>query len=583
MLYDFHEMNRLALSPLTYAASLISETFTNPFSPYSYALGSKRIAARFDLFYRLNKEYEKPEWMIDEVEINGKAVSVEPEVIVNKPFCNLVHFKRSASKNPEGDPTVLIVAPYSGHHATLLRDTVRRMLTDFDVYITDWLDARNVPVNQGSFDLEDYVYYMISFLHSLNKRVHVMAVCQPAVPVMGAVSLMAAQNDPLVPLSMILMGGPIDTRQSPTVVNDLADRHTLSWFETQMIQRVPMRYRGGGRLVYPGFMQLMGFVAMNPRSHMKSHYQYYLDLMRGNEPEAAKHRSFYDEYNAVADLPAEFYLQTVKVVFQDHDLPLGRWHVGKHRVDPSKITTTALLTVEGELDDITGIGQTSAALDLTPNIPTAMKKSYIAEGSGHYGIFSGSRWRNTIFPVVADFINEAQSKADEQLLASLRAEVEAAIRREEEARKELEKRRKAQIKPVEDKTNAASKAAQESAQTELTELIQESEPKQEELKPVVKAVAPKKASAKKTTAKKATAKKASAKKTVASKAIAATQDTAATKTAPVAAPTADKAPTATAPIAPTATAAATAPSTTASKATTPETKVDTTKQATDKS
>lgn len=269
------------------------------------------------------------------------------------------------------------------------------MLTDFDVYITDWLDARNVlTINQGSFDLEDYVYYVISFLHSLNKRVHVMAVCQPAVPVMGAVSLMSARNDPLVPLSMILMGGPIDTRQSPTVINDLADRHSISWFETQMIQRVPMRYRGRSPCL-PWLYATHGLRSDEPRSHMKSHYLYYLDLVVTN-PKLPSIRSFYDEYNAVADLPAEFYLQTVKVVFQDHDLPLGRWHVGKHRADPSKINSTALLTVEGELDDITGIGQTSAALDLTPNIPAAMKKSYIAEGSGHYGIFSGSRWRNTI-------------------------------------------------------------------------------------------------------------------------------------------------------------------------------------------
>ena len=477
MLYNIHEMNRLVLSPLTYTASLVAETFTSPFSPYSYMPGSRRLAARFDLFNRFGKEYAKPEWRIDEVEINGQAVSVTPETVVNKPFCNLVHFKRSASKDPEGDPTVLIVAPYSGHHATLLRDTVRRMLTDFDVYVTDWLDARTVPVNQGAFDLDQYVYYIISFLHALNKRVHVMAVCQPSVPVMGAVSLMSQQKDPLVPLSMVHMGGPIDTRQSPTVVNNLADRHSLAWFETQMIQRVPSRYPGGGRLVYPGFMQLMGFIAMNPRTHMKSYHEYYLDLMRGNDPEAEKHRSFYDEYNAVCDLPAEFYLQTVKVVFQDHALPNGTWKVGSHLIDPASITSTALLTVEGELDDITGIGQTSAALDMTPNIPAEKKKSFIAKGSGHYGIFSGRRWRENVFPVIAEFINEAQIDEEEQLLARLRAEVEEAIRKENEAQARAKARKKARdkVKAAKEATIAKEKARKEAIEKAKQEALEAAE------------------------------------------------------------------------------------------------------------
>ena len=463
MLYNLHEMNRMMFAPITYASSLVTEAFTNPFSPYSYIVGSRRFAARFDILNRLGKEYKKPEWRINEVEIDGELAEVNVETVMTKPFCNLLHFKRSRSKNPEGDPAVLIVAPYSGHHATLLRDTVRRMLTDFDVYITDWLDARLVPVNQGAFDLDEYVYYLISFLHALNKRVHVMAVCQPSVPVMGAVSLMSKHKDPLVPLSMTLMGGPIDTRQSPTVVNNLADRHSLSWFETQMIQRVPPRYPGAGRLVYPGFMQLMGFIAMNPRSHMKSYQEYYRDLMVGNEPDAEKHRAFYDEYNAVCDLPAEFYLQTVKVVFQDHALTNGTWKVGSHLIDPSLIESTALLTVEGELDDITGVGQTSAALDLTPNIPADKKKSFIAEGSGHYGIFSGSRWRDHIFPVVADFINSAQIDEEEQLLARLRAEVEEAIRKENEAKARIEARKKARddAKAAKEAEKAKIKAREE--------------------------------------------------------------------------------------------------------------------------
>lgn len=444
MLYNLHEMNRVTMSPLTYASSLITETFTNPFSPYSYIPGSRRIAARFDVINRLSKEYKKPEWMIDEVEIDGAVISVKPEVIDSKPFCNLVHFQRSASKNPEGDPSVLIVAPISGHHATLLRDTVKRMLTDFDVYITDWVDARNVPVNQGAFDLDENVQYVISSLQTINKRAHVLAVCQPCAPVFAAVSLMNQKNDPLVPLSMTLMGGPIDTDKSPTIVNNLADEHPLAWFESQMIQRVPLRYPGGGRLVYPGFMQLMGFLAMNPRNHTKSYYEYYLDLMRGNEPEAEKHRSFYDEYNAVCDLPAEFYLQTIKVIFQDNALVKGTWKIDGHLIDPSAITSTALLVIEGELDDITGIGQTSAAIELATNIPTDKKKSVIAEGSGHYGIFSGTRWRTKIFPVVADFIYEAQEDEEAQLLTRLRADVEEAIRKENEAKSKIKTHKKPQ-------------------------------------------------------------------------------------------------------------------------------------------
>lgn len=351
------------------------------------------------------------------------------------------------------------------------------MLTDFDVYITDWVDARNVPVNQGAFDLDEYVYYIISFLHALNKRVHIMAVCQPSVPVFGAVSLMSEQNDPLVPLSMTLMGGPIDTQCSPTVVNNLADKHSLAWFETQMIQRVPPRYPGNGRLVYPGFMQLMGFIAMNPRNHMKSYNEYYLDLMRGNEPDAEKHRSFYDEYNAVCDLPAEFYLQTVKVVFQDNALAKGTWKVGSHLIDPGAITSTSLLTVEGELDDITGIGQTSAAHDLTSNLSADKKKLYIAEGSGHYGIFSGSRWRNNVFPVVADFINAAQEDEEKQLLARLRAEVELAIRKENEAKARAEARKKAreEIKAAEAAEIAKVKAREEALEKAKQEAIEAAE------------------------------------------------------------------------------------------------------------
>lgn len=459
MLYNLHELNRTTLAPLSVASGWVAEALTSPFLPYSYFPGSRRLAARFDLFHRLGREYRKPEWRIDEVEINGQAVTVNVETVLMKPFCHLLHFKRSATANPEGDPTVLIVAPYSGHHATLLRDTVRQMLTGFDVYVTDWLDARNVPLSQGSFNLDDYVAYLIDFLHALKTPVHVMAVCQPAVPVMGAVALMSAQRDSLVPLSMTLMGGPIDTRESPTIVNELADR-PYSWFETRMIQRVPVRYPGHGRLVYPGFVQLMGFVAMNPRHHVKSHYDYYLDLMRGNEPEAERHRTFYDEYNAVCDLPAEFYLQTIQTVFQDHCLANGTWQVKGELVRPEAITDCALLTIEGELDDITGLGQTAAAHQLTPNIAEDKKQQFVAQGSGHYGIFSGRRWRTNVYPVVAEFIHRIQQQAIDAKEAKLKAKLEAKLRREHEAKLKAEAEARAQ---------AAEEAAKEAERQRVLE------------------------------------------------------------------------------------------------------------------
>ena len=407
MLYTLHEMGKQGMAPFVALSTWWSQLFSSPFSPYSYVPNARQISAGFDLLYRLGKDYEKPAWGISEVTVGDTTAQVTEEVTINRPFCRLIHFKRSVTKNPNGDPIVIVVAPLSGHHATLLRDTVQTMLQSFDVYVTDWVDARMVPLSAGPFHLDDYVQYIIDFIHALGPNTHIMSVCQPTVPVLGAVSLMASNNDPIQVKSMVMMGGPLDARKSPTSVNGLANEKSYTWFETKLIHRVPSRYPGHDRLVYPGFLQHAGFVAMNPNRHMQSHYDYYLDLMKGNNMGADHHRKFYDEYNAVLDLPAEFYLDTIKVVFQEFQLPLGTWHVKGQLVEPAKITRAHLLTIEGELDDITGKGQTQVALNMCQGIPEDHKQSFIVEKAGHYGIFSGGRWRNKVFPVVEEFINKA--------------------------------------------------------------------------------------------------------------------------------------------------------------------------------
>lgn len=411
MLYILHELTKQNMAPFVSLSTWGSKLFSDPFSPYSYIPNSRHIAAGFELLHRLGKDYEKPEWGIPEVDVNGQKASITEETVIAKDFCNLVHFKRSHSKNPKGDPIVLIAAPLSGHHATLLRDTVRTMLQSFDVYITDWIDARMVPMSKGEFHLDDYVQYIIDFIHHLGPNTHVVSVCQPTVPVLAAVSLMARNKDPIQVKSMTMMGGPLDTRESPTSVNGLASKKSYTWFETQLIHRVPARYPGHGRPVYPGFLQHAGFVAMNPDKHMQSHYDYYLDLMRGNDMEAESHRKFYDEYNAVLDLPAEYYLDTIKVVFQEHQLPRGVWKVKGQLVEPAAIKKAHLLTIEGELDDITGRGQTQVAHKMCASIPEKHKQHYEVEKAGHYGIFSGRRWRTKVFPIIEAFINAADKTA----------------------------------------------------------------------------------------------------------------------------------------------------------------------------
>lgn len=407
MLYQLHELQRRFWNPVSAWAQATSQLFSNPYSPWSYTPLSRRIAAGYDLLYRLGKQYEKPEFGLRSTTINGVEVPVIEEVVLAKPFCRLLHFNRqlpSTGTKRAADPTVLIVAPLSGHNATLLRDTVRALLPNHDVYVTDWVDAKMVPVAEGPFHLDDYVQYVIEFVQLLGPDVHVISVCQPTVPVLAAISLMASSKDPKLPKSMTMMGGPIDPRRNPTQVNALAMRKNMPWFQNHVIFAVPAAYPGYLRKVYPGFLQHAGFVAMNPDRHLKSHWDYYLDLVKGDRQDAEEHRRFYDEYNAVIDLPAEYYLDTIRIVFQETQLMEGKWHVHGQPVRPQDIRTVALFTIEGELDDISGSGQTQAAHELCTGIPKSKHRHMTAEGAGHYGIFSGRRWREKIAPEIAKFI-----------------------------------------------------------------------------------------------------------------------------------------------------------------------------------
>jgi poly(3-hydroxybutyrate) depolymerase len=395
------------MNPLSLWAQASSELFSSPYSPLSYTPFARRLAAGYDLLHRLGKHYDKPEFGLHTTTIKDVEVAIVEEKTVVKPFCTLLHFARQLPKALAGraaDPKVLVVAPLSGHYATLLRDTVRAMLPDHDVYITDWTDAKLVPLSAGPFHLDDYVAYVIEFIQHLGPDVHVISVCQPTVPVLAAISLMSTAKDPKLPRSMTMMGGPIDTRRNPTQVNALAKKKPFDWFENNVIFKVPSQYPGYLRKVYPGFLQHAGFVAMNPDRHMNSHYDYYLDLVKGDQDDVEAHRRFYDEYNAVLDLPSEYYLDTIRIVFQEHRLPNGTWHVKGVRVAPEDIKSVALFTIEGELDDISGSGQTQAAHDLCVNVPKSKQKHLTAMGVGHYGIFSGRRWREMIYPQIRDFI-----------------------------------------------------------------------------------------------------------------------------------------------------------------------------------
>jgi poly(3-hydroxybutyrate) depolymerase len=413
MLYQLYETQRALLSPFAEFASATGKLYSHPLSPFAQAPGSQRMAAGFDLMHRLTKDYEKPAFGITSVQAEGGVdVAVQEQVIEAKPFCRLLRFKRYTDnaqmlERMRAQPIVLVVAPLSGHHSTLLRDTVRTLLQDHKVYITDWVDARMVPLANGEFHLADYIAYVQDFIRLLGPEVNVISVCQPTVPVLAAISLLASKGE-FTPRTMTMMGGPIDARKSPTAVNNLAMNRTHEWFEQNVIYRVPQNFPGAGRRVYPGFMQHTGFVAMNPDRHANSHWDYFLDLVRGDDDSAESHRQFYDEYNAVLDMDADYYLETIRTVFQDFSLVHGTWKVKGELVRPQDITTTALLTVEGELDDISGAGQTEAAHGLCSGIPADRRQHYLVEGAGHYGIFAGRRWREMAYPQVRSFILQHQ-------------------------------------------------------------------------------------------------------------------------------------------------------------------------------
>jgi poly(3-hydroxybutyrate) depolymerase len=416
MLYQIYDTQRTMMEPFTEMAQTASRLFTNPLMPFSHLPMAQRISAGYDLMYRLGKDYIRPEFNIRAVTVGTTEVAIHERIELDKPFCELRRFKRFTDDTDtliqlKQQPVVLVVAPLSGHYATLLRDTVTALLKDHKVYITDWKNARLVPLSEGEFHLDDYVNYVQEFIRLLQNKYgncHVMSVCQPTVPVLAAVSLMASRGE-TTPLTMTMMGGPIDARKSPTAVNNMATQRSIEWFENNVIYRVPAHFPGAGRRVYPGFLQHTGFVAMNPDRHLNSHYDYFQDLVKGDKESTDAHRKFYDEYNAVLDMDADYYLETIQAVFREFKLVNDSWDVKNpqgelEHVRPQDIQTTALMTVEGELDDISGSGQTAAAHDLCTGVPKAHRFHYEVKGAGHYGIFSGRRWREMVYPEIKAFI-----------------------------------------------------------------------------------------------------------------------------------------------------------------------------------
>jgi poly(3-hydroxybutyrate) depolymerase len=401
MLYHLHEFQHAALGPLRLFAEAVQSMYSHPWMPVSYTSMGRAIAAGAELLERTTRRYPKPQFNLPTTKIDGVEVPVREVVVYEKPFCSLLHFQRQTDRR---DPRILVVAPMSGHYATLLRGTVETLMVDHDVYITDWVDARDVALSEGGFSLDDYIDYVVEMLHFLGADTHVLAVCQPSVPVLAAVSLMAADNDPRQPSSVTLMGGPIDTRINPTKVNEVATTKPLSWFETHVINNVPYVHAGRGRRVYPGFLQLQGFMSLNPERHMGEHFKLFHNMVKGDGDSAEKHREFYDEYLAVMDLPAEYYLETLQKVFIEHHLPDGIMSSRGRKVDPALIRHTALMTIEGEKDDITGLGQTEAAHRLCSGLPDSMRLHHVAPKVGHYGVFNGRRWREEIYPHVREFI-----------------------------------------------------------------------------------------------------------------------------------------------------------------------------------
>lgn len=410
MLYPLYEMQRAMLAGAGTAAQMSASLLTNPANPFAYTGGGLVLASALDVFAHAAEPRGKPAFGLERITLEGRTVESREEVALRLPFGQLKRFVKTDGSN-EDQPKVLIVAPMSGHFATLLRGTAERMIPDHDVYITDWRDAKMVPMAEGSFDLDDYIDYTAKFLETIGgasngKRAHVIAVCQPSVPVYAAACIMSARQHENLPATLTMMGGPIDTRESPTSVNGMATNKPHAWFEQNAIATVPPIYAGAMRRVYPGFMQLGGFMSMNLGDHLMSHWEMFKHLIEGDEDSAERIKTFYDEYRSVADMTAEFYLQTVDAVFQRHLLPTGQMMYRGECVDPDAITDVALLAIEGERDDISGIGQTKAALTLAGQLDESKKRYLLAEGAGHYGIFNGSRWRTKIAPVVEAFIRE---------------------------------------------------------------------------------------------------------------------------------------------------------------------------------
>jgi poly(3-hydroxybutyrate) depolymerase len=402
LLYTAYELQRSWMNAASTWASIGSEMLGNPALPFGYGPGGNMMASALEVFAHASAAYGKPAFDIESVEVDGVSHPVTEAIVLHKPFGNLLRFTHTGL--PKNAPRLLIVAPMSGHFATLLRGTVERMLETNEVYVTDWADAKMVPLSAGEFDLDDYIDYVISYLEHIGPGAHMLAVCQPSVPAFAATAVMAADKHPCRPLTLTMMGGPVDTREAPTSVNDLAMQRPIEWFRHTVIATVPLQYPGAGRRVYPGFLQLSGFMSMNLGNHMMSHYHMFKHLVAGADEDADATKAFYDEYRAVCDLNAAYYLQTIEVVFQKHALPNGTYmHRGK-LVDLGAITDTAILAVEGERDDISGIGQTKAALKLTTGLSEAKKQYHLAPEVGHYGIFNGSKWRTKIAPLLEAWI-----------------------------------------------------------------------------------------------------------------------------------------------------------------------------------
>lgn len=429
MLYHWYEIGHAAVKPARLAADSCRLFLNNPLNPLSFTPAGRQAAAACEVFERTTRRYAKPEFHLPETRVDGSVVAVHEEIVWQQPYCRLIHFVRDVSDERRAqDPRVLLVAPMSGHFSTLLRGTVEALLPDHEVYITDWIDPRDVPLIAGRFDLDDYIDYIRAIFQHLEGDVHAFAVCQPSVPVLAAVASMEAKGDPCVPRSLLLAGGPVDTRVSPTAVNKLAEERGTAWFRNNVITTVPWPAIGYGRAVYPGFLQLTGFMTMNLDRHMNAHKDLFLHLVHGDGDSAEKHREFYDEYLAVMDLTAEFYLQTIDNVFVRHTLPKGEMMHRGERIDLGAIRRVPIMTIEGEKDDITGLGQCRAAIELAVNLPSDMKLHYECAGVGHYGIFNGSRFRADIAPRIAQFFRTFDARA--ALIPEVRPTSEAAITRE---------------------------------------------------------------------------------------------------------------------------------------------------------